>query len=163
MVTTTGPLGRLTHRILDLDYGDEQERLRYYETYAIAVHLQLIALPAVGAVVIGVTGRSAIGPVLAMLGVAFAAILPGLIHLGRHNVRTESIAMSERNRGYMAAYAFSCSTLIVAVVARGSASGSGFGGGFRIGSGVGLGLGLAALALAIRRQRTIDDADDPGS
>lgn len=162
MATTTGPLGRLTHRILDLDYGDEQERLRYYETYAIAVHLQLIALPAVGAVVIGVIGRSAIGPVLVMLGMAFAAILPGLIHLGRHNVRTESIAMSERNRGYMAAYALSCSVLIVAVVARGG-GGSGFGGGFRIGSAVGLGLGFVALALATRRQRNVDDAVDPGS
>ena len=162
MASTAGPFGRLTHQILDLDYGDEQERLRYYETYAIAVHLQLIAIPAVGAVVIGVAGRSAIGPVLVMLGVTFAAILPGLIHLGRHNVRTESIAMSERNRGYMAAYALSCSTLIVAVVVRGS-RGSGFGGGFRIGAAVGLGLGFAALALATRRQRNVDDAVDPGS
>lgn len=163
MAITTGLLGRLTHQILDLDYGDEQERLRYYETYAIAVHLQLIAIPAVGAVVIGVAGRSAIGPVLVMLGVAFAAILPGLIHLGRHNVRAESIAMSARNRGYMAAYALSCSTLIVAVVVRGSGSGSGFGGGFRIGSTVGLGLGFVALALATRRQRNVDDAVDAGS
>ncbi len=161
MTSTTGPLGRLTHRILDLDYGDEQERLRYYETYAIAVHLQLIALPAVGAVVIGVAGRSATGPVLVMLGIAFAAVLPGLIHLRRHSVRTESIAMSERNRGYMAAYALSCVTLIVVVVARGS--GSGLGGGFGIGSAVGLGLGFAAMVLATRRQRNVDDTVDSES
>ncbi len=158
MASTTGPLGRLTHKILDLDYGDEQERLRYYETYAIAVHLQLIALPAVGAVVIGVAGRSATGPVLVMLGMAFAAILPGLIHLGRHNVRTESIAMSERNRGYMAAYALSCLTLIVAVVGRGS--GSDLGGGYGIGSAVGLGLGFTAVALASRRRSDGDDVAD---
>ena len=161
MASTTGPLGRLTHQILDLDYGDEQERLRYYETYAIAIHLQLIALPAVGAVGIGVSGRSATGPVLVMLGIAFAAVFPGLIHLGRHNVRTESIAMSERNRGYMAAYALSCMTLVVAVVASGS--GSGLGGGFGIGSAVGLGLGFAAVALAARRQRNVDDPVDPES
>lgn len=161
MASTTGPLGRLTHRILDLDYGDEQERLRYYETYAIAIHLQLIALPVVGAVVIGVAGRSAIGPVLVMLGMAFAAVLPGLIHLGRHNVRTESIAMSERNRGYMTAYAFSCLTLIVSVVVW--SGGSGLSGGFGIGSAVGLGLGFAAMALAIRRQRNVGDFVDPGS
>jgi hypothetical protein len=48
---TTQP-GRFTRLILNLDYGDEQERLRYYETYAVAVHLQLIALPAAGAAVI---------------------------------------------------------------------------------------------------------------
>ena len=161
MASTTGPLGRLNHQILDLDYGDEQERLRYYETYAIAVHLQLIALPAVGAVVIAVSGRSALGPVLIMLGIAFAAVLPGLIHLGRHNVRTESIAMSERNRGYMAAYTLSCLALTVAVVARGG--GSGLGGGFRIGSAVGVGLAFAAVALASRRQGNVDPTVDPES
>lgn len=155
MTTTTGPIGRLTHQILDLDYGDEQERLRYYETYAIAIHLQLIALPAVGAVVIGAAGRSATGPVLVMLGVAFATVLPGLIHLGRHNVRTESIAMSVRNRGYMIAYALSCLTLIVAVVGRGT--GFDLDSGFGIGAAVGLGLGFAAVALASRRQSDADD------
>jgi len=157
----TGPLGRLTHQILDLDYGDEQERLRYYETYAIAAHLQLLALPLVGAVVIGVAGRSAIGPVLVMLGMAFATFFPGLIHLGRNNVRTESIALSGRNRGYMVAYALSCLALIVAVVAR--SGGSGFGGGLGIGSAVGLGLAFAAGVLASRRQSNVDDAVDPGS
>jgi hypothetical protein len=161
MTWTTGPLGRLTHQILDLDYGDEQERLRYYETYAVAVHLQLIGLPATGAVVIGVAGRSATGPVLVMLGMAFAAILPGLIHLGRHNVRTESIATSKRNRGYMAAYVLSCLTLSIAVAARGS--GSGLGGAISIGSAVGLGVGFVAAVLASRRRSGVDDAVDPGS
>ena len=161
MTSTASPFGRLTHQILDLDYGDEQERLRYYETYAIAIHLQLIALPAVGAVVIGVAGRSATGPVLIMLGVALAAILPGLIHLRRHNVRTESIAMSEQNRGYTVAYALSCLTLIAAVVARGT--GSEIGDAAGIGAAVGLGLGFTALALASRRQSGRDDVADPES
>ena len=58
MVTAPETLARITRLVLDLDYGDEQERLRYYETYALAVHLQLIGLPAVGAAVIAVAGRS---------------------------------------------------------------------------------------------------------
>ncbi|MCP3909718.1 MAG: hypothetical protein GY713_02075 [Actinomycetia bacterium] len=154
MTNMTRPLGRLTDQILDLDYGDEQERLRYYETYAIAIHLQLIALPAVGAVVIGVAGRSAAGPVLVMLGIAFASVLPGLIHLGRHSVRTELIAMSKRNRGYMVAYALSCLTLFVAVVLR-------LDGSLRKGFALGLGFGFAAMALAIRRGYNTDDTVDP--
>ncbi len=161
MATTTGPLERLTHQILDLDYGDEQERLRYYETYAIAIHLQLIALPAVGAAVIAVAEPSATGPVLVMLGVAFAAFLPGLIRLDRHHVRTEAIATSKRNRGYMAAYALSWLTLIAAVVGRGL--GPDLGGGFGTGSAVGLGFGLAAAALTFRRRYESSDSVEPES
>ncbi len=159
MTNIPRPLGRLTDQILDLDYGDEQEHLRYYETYAIAIHLQLIALPAVGAVVIGVAGRSATGPVLVMLGIAVASVLPGLIHLRRHSVRTESIAMSKRNRGYMVAYALSCLTLFVAVVLRGG--GSGLDGSLGKGFALGLGFGLAAMALATRRGYNTDDTVDP--
>ncbi|MCP4963485.1 MAG: hypothetical protein GY925_29980 [Actinomycetia bacterium] len=160
MANTMGPLGRITQSILDLDYGDEQERLRYYETYAIVVHLQLIALPVIAAVVIGVAGRSATGPVLVMLGTAFAPVLFGLVHLTRHNVRTESIAMSGRNRGYMIAYALSCSMLVLAFAAR--SSGSELRSGFGIGAALGLGVGLAvAVAMAVRRQRDVNDDADP--
>lgn len=161
MASATSPFGRLTHQILDLDYGDEQERLRYYETYAIAIHLQLLVLPVVGAIVIGVAGRAVTGPVLIMLGMALATILPGLIHLGRHNVRTESIAMSERNRGYTVAYAVSCLMLIAAVLARGT--GSAFGDAAGIGAAVGLGVWFVAVAVASRRQSCRDDVADFGS
>jgi len=160
MTTTTGPFERLTRQILALDYGDEQERLRYYETYAVAVHVQLIALPAVAAVVIAASDRSALGPVLIVLGTAFAAVLAGLGHLGRHHVRTEAIALRRGNRGFMAAYVLSCVALTAAVVTR--TGGTGFGGGLGIGAGVGIGLALAAAALAFRRQRD-DDAAAPES
>ena len=148
-------LERFTQRILDLDYGDEQERLRYYESYAAMVHLQLIALPAAGALVIAVAGRSATAPVLAMLATAFGAVLFGLFHLRRHQVRTEAIAVSEQNRGYMLAYALSCLTLISAIALRGS--GSGFEGGLTMGAVSGLVIGVAALAASARRQRNAED------
>lgn len=151
--------GRITRLVLDLDYGDEQERLRYYETYAVAVHLQLIGLPAVGAAVIAVAGRSATGPVLVMLATAFVAILFGLSHLRRHGVRAEVIAMSERNRGYLIAYAISYLALVGVIAVRGSRSG--FEGGLAIGAASGLVIGLAALGAQARRQRSAEDA--PGT
>jgi len=152
MAITTGPFGRLTHQILDLDYGDEQERLRYYETYAIAIHLQLVALPLVGAVVIAVAGPPATGPVLIMLGAAFAALVPGLTHMEMHSVRLESVAASKRNRNFMNVYAVSCTLLVIALVARGSDFG--LGRSFGVGIGLGLALGIVAFALQSRRQST---------
>jgi hypothetical protein len=156
MAATSETLGRITGLVLGLDYGDEQERLRYYETYAVAVHLQLIGLPAVGAVVIAVAGRSATVPVLIMLATAFVAILVGLSHLRRHSVRAEAIAMSKRNRGYMIAYAISCLALVSAIASRGSRSG--FDGGLAIGAASGLAIGFAALGALAWRQRSAEDA-----
>ncbi len=151
MPTDTTQPGRLTRLILDLDYGDEQERLRYYELYAVAVHLQLIALPAVGAAVITVGGDSAIGPVLIMLATAFLPILFGLSHLSRHHVRAEAIAMSRRNRGYMIAYGVSYLSLVAAIALRYSVSG--LEPGLTILAASGLVIGIAAAAAATEAQR----------
>lgn len=159
MASTTGPFGRLTQLILDLDYGDEQERLRYYETYAVIFHLQLIALPVIGAVVIGVAGRSATAPVLAMLAAAVAGTQLGILHLRRHKVPAELIAMRKRNIGYLTVYLLSFLTLIVAVIVRGS--GPGFERSLGFGALLGVALGIGAVALQARRQRDLDPAD-PG-
>lgn len=147
---TTQP-GRFTRRILNLDYGDEQERLRYYETYAVALHLQLIALPAVGAAVIAVAGDSAIGPVLIMLATAFLPLLFGLSHLSRHHVRAETIAMSKRNRGYLTAYAISYLCLVAAIAVRGTLSG--LEPGLAVGAAFSLVIGIAAVAVGAQRRR----------
>ncbi len=107
---------------------------------------------------IAVAGRSATGPVLAILATAFAAILLGLFHLNRHRVRTEAIAVSERNRGYMITYALSCLALIGAIAMRGTRSG--FEGGLTLGAVSGLVVGVAVLGASARRQRDADDAPD---
>lgn len=156
MATPAPSVGRLAHLILDLDYGDEQERLRYYEAYAVVVHLQLVALPAVGAAVILATGGTALGPVLVMLGAVLATIFLGKAHLRRHNVRLELLAMSRQNRGYLTAYLLSCLTLVVAFVVRGPESG--LDRGFGLGAVLGLALGIAAVALRARQQREPDGA-----
>lgn len=144
--------GRFTRLILNLDYGDEQERLRYYETYAITVHLQWIALPAAGAAVIAVIGDSAIGPVLIMLGTAFLPVLFGLSHLSRHHVRAETIAMSKRNRSYMIAYAISCLCLVAAIALRGAISGLEPSLAIVVASGLVIGVGVAAVEAQRRRR-----------
>ena len=160
MANRTEALGRITHLVLGLDYGDEQERLRYYETYAVAVHLQLIGLPLAGAATIAVAGRSATGPVLIMLATAFVAILFGLSHLQKHHVRAEAIVMSPRNRGYLIVYASSCLALVSAVAIRGS-NGSGFEGGMAIGAVSGLVIMVASLGVNALRQRHAQD--DPST
>lgn len=147
MTTEPTQVGRFTRRILDLDYGDEQERLRYYETYAVALHLQLLALPAAGAAVIAVVGDSAIAPVLIMLAAAFLPVMFGLSHLSRHHVRTDAIAMSERNRGFMIAYAISYLCLVAAIAAHSNLSGLG------PGLAIGVVIGVAALAAQFLRRR----------
>ncbi|MEI6403977.1 MAG: hypothetical protein WCP59_17520 [Actinomycetota bacterium] len=151
---------RITDLVLGLDYGDEQERLRYYETYAVAVHLQLIGLPVAGAAIIAVAGRSATGPVLIMLAAAFVAILIGLAHLKRHHVRAESIAMSKRNRGYLIVCACSWLALVSAIAVRGSSK-SGFQSGMAKGAVVGLVIALVAMAVnAWCRRHGVDAASD---
>lgn len=155
-MATAKPLERLVRQVLDLDYGDEQERLRYYELYATAVHVQLIGLPLVGAGVIAIAGHAATGPVLIMLAAAIVPILAGLSHLQRHRVRIDLIASSRRNRGYSIAYAISCLTLVVAVAIRGS--NSGFTGGLTVGAPLGVVAGIAAAATA-RRHRSAERAD----
>lgn len=157
MTVTARTFRQLTHVILDLDYGDEQERLRYFETYAIVVHLQLIALPVIAAAVIGICGQNAMGPALIMLGAALTAMLIGATHLDRHNVRTESIAISERNRGYLVVYALSLLTVVLACIARGSGTTRGIG----IGAAVGIIIGLAAIVFAVRHRRVSREPNDP--
>jgi hypothetical protein len=156
MATAPPRTKRLADLILHLDYGDEQERLRYYEAYAVMVHLQLIALPALGAAVVVAGGRAAIGPVLLMLAAVLGTVLAGTLHLRRHAVRLELIAMSPRNRAYAAAYCVSCLALVAAIAVR--TGGSGFDGGLVIGGAIGAVVGLAAVAVRSSQQRTTGDA-----
>ena len=153
MAAAAKPLERLADRILDLDYGDEQERLRYYETYAVAVHLQLIAMPAMGAAVVAMAGQQAILPVLAMLAVFVAPLLVGLNHLERHRVPAEAIASSERNRGFLRFYGVSCLALVVAIALR--ADLSGFEGALVV-VGVAAGLAIGAIVHTAETQRSQD-------
>ncbi len=163
MSTLTTATARLTDTILDLEYGDEQERFRYYEAYAVIVHLQLLVLPAIGAVAVFALGVSAIAPLLAFLAAIFGCMLFGRTHLERYHVPIELIALSGRNRTYVVLYALSWAFLMVALATAGIGE-SGFGAGFAIGASVGAAVGLAVLVIRARRQRSMANAaaaEDP--
>ncbi|MDJ0664007.1 MAG: hypothetical protein QNJ75_05565 [Acidimicrobiia bacterium] len=162
MAKLTPSTTRLADAILDLEYGDEQERLRYYEAYAVIVHLQLIVLPIVAAIVVIASGASAIVPSLAVLAGVFGCLLFGKLHLERYHVRMELIAFSGRNRGYLVLYALAWALLIVAL-ASASIGGSSFRNGFAIGAAIGAVVGVALLVIRARRHRHAADdliADD---
>jgi hypothetical protein len=147
---------RITEAILDLDYGDEQERLRYYEAYAVMVHLQLILFPLAGAIALFAFGSAATAPVLILLSAGFAPIFVGKAYLKRRNVRLELIATSARNRLFAGAYFVACSALIVALVAKG-----GFESNVALAAGAvaGAGLAVAVVSVRYRQQRDADAVD----
>ena len=167
---TTSQTARLTKAILELDYGDEQERLRYYEAYALMVHLHLIVLPVVAAAAIAVIGADAVAASLAILAAYLVCTLVGKLHLERHQVRLELIALSGRNRTYLVLYGIAWVLLLVTVAAAGVGDSS-FGSGFAIGATAGIVAGVVALAVRANRQRRaesdsigdIDDGNRPGS
>jgi Flp pilus assembly protein TadB len=67
---TTTLLDRVVHWSLDLDgdiYGDERERLRWYEGMATASALQSIAIPWAAAVMVWVLGRPSVLPLSVLL------------------------------------------------------------------------------------------------
>jgi len=150
------PSLRIAEAILDLDYGDEQERLRYYEAYAVIIHLQLILLPLAAAIAIFAFGSSATAPVLILLSAGFAPIFVGKAYLKRRNVRLELIATSARNRLFTGAYFVVCSALIVALAGRG---GSESNTALAAGAVAGAGLAVAVVAFRSRQQRDADAGD----
>src|SRR4051812_1841514 len=67
---TTTILDRVVRWNLDFDgdiYGDERERLRWYEGIATAASLQWAALPWAAAILVLALGRSAVVPTLVLL------------------------------------------------------------------------------------------------
>lgn len=149
MSTTHSPVGRLTELILGLDFGDEQERLRYYEAYAVMVHVQLIAVPIVGAITILLTGHTATLPVAVMMAAVFATVGVAKVHLKHHHVRHELLVLSGKNRQYLAASVGAGLALIAATAARGFEAGIDTD--FAAGAAVGMGGALCAVALRARR------------
>jgi hypothetical protein len=73
-MTSTTLLDRVVHWNLDLDgdiYGDERERLRWYEGIATAASLQWVAIPWAAAIMVWPLGRSSVVP----LGVVLAVLV----------------------------------------------------------------------------------------
>jgi hypothetical protein len=75
---TTSVLDRVVRWNLDLDgdlYGDERERLRWYEGIAAAASLQWTAVPSAAAVLVWVLGRPVVVPLAVVLAVLVVPML----------------------------------------------------------------------------------------
>jgi hypothetical protein len=84
-------LDRFVTWVLDTNgeiYGDERERLRWYEGMAAATQLQLIAMPCAAAVLVLVLGRPAVLPLAVLLGILYLSSLLTLGYVKRRSVDT---------------------------------------------------------------------------
>ena len=84
-------LDRIAHWALDPDgdiYGDERERLRWYEGTAVAATLQWIAVPWAAAVLIWPLGRPAVLPLAVVLAVLYLPMLVCSTYVSRRRVET---------------------------------------------------------------------------
>lgn len=97
MTTTTAAgggnilLDRIVRWTLDPDgdlYGDERERLRWYEGIAVAAGLQWLAIPWAAAALVWVIGRSAVLPLAVMVATLYLPILVCAGYVRRRRVET---------------------------------------------------------------------------
>ncbi len=88
---TTTVLDRFVRWNLDLDgdlYGDERERLRWYEGTAVANSVQAIALPWAAAILIWPLGRPAVVPLGVLLSLLVLANWLTPVYVSRRRVET---------------------------------------------------------------------------
>jgi hypothetical protein len=105
MTTTAAPRGRTTvidriaHWALDPDgdlYGDECERLRWYEGTAIAASLQSLAVPWSAAVLVWIYGRDAVVPLAIVLAALFLPLVASTAYVQRRRIDTAPPSWSRK-------------------------------------------------------------------
>src|SRR5688500_14395530 len=87
-------LDRVVRWNLDLDgdgtiYGDERERLRWYEGIATAASLQWLAIPWAAAVLVWVLGRPSVLPLAVVLAALIVPMAVCTAYVRRRRVDTE--------------------------------------------------------------------------
>jgi uncharacterized membrane protein YbaN (DUF454 family) len=76
MTTSTGSMDRVSRWFLSDDlYGDERERLRWYEGMAVAATIQWIAVPWAAAVLVWVLGRPTVLPLAIVMALMYLPTL----------------------------------------------------------------------------------------
>lgn len=98
---TTTMLDRVVRWNLDLDgnndiYGDERERLRWYEGIATAASLQWLAIPWASAVTVWVLGRDAVVPLTVVLVALIVPMIVCSVYVQRRRVVTDVRAWSRK-------------------------------------------------------------------
>jgi hypothetical protein len=84
-------LDRVVRWILDPDgdiYGDERERLRWYEAITVAASLQWIGVPWAATVLVWILGRPAVLPLGVVLAVLYAPMIMCVAWVRRRSVDT---------------------------------------------------------------------------
>ena len=171
---TTSPVasdGRLTllDRVvrwnLDPDgdlYGDERERLRWYEGIAAAASLQWLALPWAAAVLVWVLGRPAAVPLGVLLVVLYIPMIMCTAYVKRRRVDTTPVTWSAKRivLAVLSVLPYLLFVLGVCYAYRSSGNADVFRGA-AVGSVIGgvLGCGFAVVQSRRRRRR---EAADPG-
>lgn len=87
----TTVLDRTTNWMLDLDgdmFGDERERIRWYEGITIAAGLQWLAVPWAAAVLVWFVDRAAVVPLGVVLAVGVLPVPLATLHVRRRGVDT---------------------------------------------------------------------------
>jgi peptidoglycan biosynthesis protein MviN/MurJ (putative lipid II flippase) len=154
-VTTTAadPVSRW---ILDLDgdtFGDERERIRWYEGTTVAANLQWIAVPLVAAVLVWILGRPSVLPLAAVLAVMYltTVLVPIYVQRRRVDPRIARWRPSSVLRGSLAAVPYLA--FVLGAMRAYSSPERHFLPGAAYGTVVGLILAVAVLAIAARMRR----------
>lgn len=145
-------------------YGDERERLRWYEGMTAAAQLQLIALPWAATVLVLALGRPAVLPVSVLLGIVYLTALMSLLYVRRRGVETTPARWS-RSRIVFAVlgglpYLLFVFSSIWVFRDPGTKVGSTMVGAF-VGAGIGLVAAIIGNVRETRRRRAQEAADQP--
>jgi len=158
-------LDRLTDWVLDHDgtiYGDERERLRWYEGIAVAATLQWIAIPAALAVLTWVGGRPVAPYLVAVFVVFYLPLLVVSAYVARQRVPTVPHRPSRKWVGVAFVAALPYLAFGVALVrSYGVAEDRTALLGGLVGAVAGGGLAVLALLAQRRRERLREDDDGP--
>ncbi|MFN8075149.1 MAG: hypothetical protein U0Q15_06975 [Kineosporiaceae bacterium] len=166
MTTTTGD-GRIAAWLLDRDgdlYGDERERIRWYEGTVVASSIQGLAVP--WALAVGVWAHPDKGTAGVLLAVAIAFYLPLIWTAAwaqRHGVRVFNKTWTSKRLISTIAFVVPYVMFFIGVLR----ALSGLSGDTALGSWIGAGLGILGGLLAVavqkrresRRETSLEDVD----
>jgi hypothetical protein len=145
---------RAIRKIIDSDgvtYGDERERLRYYEAHSAIMTLQAYLLPVVCGVVIIGFGHKVVWPVTAVFFAMQVPVRFGMAYLTRTRVAVYSNAL--RARGRIAIDILTGSFFAAAVIFRSRPGGGGNGFVSRAILSGAIGAAFSVIVMAARARR----------
>jgi hypothetical protein len=157
---TTTVLDRFVRWNLDLDgdlYGDERERLRWYEGTAVSATVQMIALPWAAAILIWPLGRPAVLPLTVLLALLVLAM--SLTTLYVHSRRVDTVPRRWSGKRMLLSTLSGLPIVVFVIgVLRAVDPDSSTWQGAVVGAVVGGAIGLVGVALQVRNRRRRDAA-----